>query len=104
MKYRSAHLRRQLTARGVPTDLLQDFGADAWDPVMAEVRTDTGKFVRTTWTCEVDGRRWWVVIGFGDTVEQVLSGKEVGPEDAVTEGPLYRFVREVNGALMDEED
>ena len=106
LKFHAAHLRQRLQERGVPTDLLQQFDADTWELVSAEVRVDTGKFVNSTWVCEGAGERWWVVIGFRDTVENVLAANKVGlgPDpDIVTSGPLYQRVRQVNEVLMDDE-
>ncbi|MFC7028535.1 hypothetical protein ACFQH8_16120 [Halomicroarcula sp. GCM10025710] len=63
----------------------------------AEVRTDKGLFVNAAWACQVEGRDWWVVIGYNDTAVTVIeTDKEgLGP-NIVTEGELYDYVDEVN--------
>ncbi|GGK33316.1 hypothetical protein GCM10008955_29180 [Deinococcus malanensis] len=105
LKFFSAQLRRRLAGEGVPTEELQHFDADLWELVAAEVRTDTGKFVKSTWVCVVEQVRWVVVIGFKDTIERVTRLAEGGPTgEAVTSGTLYRRVAQVNGELMDAEE
>jgi len=104
LSFRSAQVRQQLADWGVPVDQLEGLDLTAGQLVAADVRTDTGRFVRSIWGHEVAGQRWWVVIGFGDTVEQVRSSVEGSAEaGTVTEGKLYRRVQQVNGALMDAE-
>jgi hypothetical protein len=51
--------------RDAPLEDLCGFDPAAWDLVSAEVRTDTGKWVKATWQVEVAERSWWVVIGMG---------------------------------------
>jgi hypothetical protein len=66
-----------LAERDAPLDTLAAFDAGEWDLVTAEVRADTGKFVNSAWTREIDGRRWWVVIGLQDTIETVIDPTSV---------------------------
>jgi hypothetical protein len=92
-----------VAGRHAPTDRLVEFDPDAWELVSADVRTDTGKWVKSTWSVDVDGRRWWVVIGLGSTVVTVIdvAPERVGLGDGIiTEGPLYEFVAGVNAKLM----
>ena len=104
LTFRSAQVRQQLADRGVPVDRLEALDLNAGALVAADVRTDTGRFVRSIWVHEAAGQRWWVVLGFGDTVEQVLSSVEESVKaGTVTEGKLYRRVRQVNETLMDAE-
>lgn len=105
LKFFSAQLRRRLADEGAPTDELQQFDADGWELVAADVRADTGKFVKSTWVCSVDQERWVVVIGFKDTIERVTRLDGDGPaSEAVTSGTLYRRVAQVNAELMDAEE
>lgn len=69
----------------------------------AEVRTDEGKFVNTAWSVEIDGQKWWVVVGFDATIKTVIRAARgklaVGP-DVIRSGELYDFVASVNAQLM----
>ncbi|UBV45420.1 hypothetical protein LAJ19_20015 (plasmid) [Deinococcus taeanensis] len=105
LRFHAAHTRRHLAEGGAPVGVLQDFDAETWTLVAAGVRTDTGKFVNSTWLREVDDHSWWVVIGFGDTIETVTQTEPRGAgPDIVTAGPLYRRVQQVNEALLDADD
>jgi hypothetical protein len=69
------------------------------------VRTDTGKWVKSTWRVRADGRDWWVVAGLGNALVTVI---DVDPwrrgrgRGVVVEGPLYAKVAAVNTKLMRE--
>ncbi|MFE1260137.1 hypothetical protein ACFW5X_06400 [Streptomyces albogriseolus] len=69
----------------------------------AEVRTDAGKWVKSTWRVQADGRSWWVVVGLGNVLVTVI---DVGPQrrgreqGIVTGGHVYAHVDAVNAALM----
>jgi len=69
----------------------------------AEVRVESGRFVNSTWRVMVEGRYWWVVIGFGDTVQTVIPADEgksaLGPA-VIRGGPLYDRVDRVNRDLV----
>ncbi|AHX26557.1 hypothetical protein Deide_1p01905 (plasmid) [Deinococcus deserti VCD115] len=104
LKFYSAQFRRRLVEEGVPMEELQQFDPEHWDLIAADVRTDTGKFINSTWVCSADQRRWRVVIGFKDTIERVTGLEKDAPTpDAVTSGTLYKKVAKVNGELMDAE-
>ncbi|MFB6777061.1 hypothetical protein ACFCX0_06430 [Streptomyces sp. NPDC056352] len=97
------HALERLAGRHAPTGRLVEFDPDTWELVSADVRTDTGKWVKSTWSVDVDGRRWWVVIGLGSTVVTVIdvAPERVGLGDGIiTDGPLYEFVAGVNAKLM----
>jgi len=76
---------------------LKRFDQDEWELKTAEVRTDKGLFVNSGWPVEIDGREWWIVIGYEDKIVTVIeTDKEgLGP-DIVTEGELYNEVKRVN--------
>lgn len=89
-----------------PLDQLCAFDPSTWRLVMAEVRTDTGKFVSTTWAASFSTEEWWVVIGLHNTIQTVYRpslGKQAQGNKVITSGEVYEFVERVNGELMEEE-
>ena len=68
--------------------------------VACEVRTDTGKFVNSTWETVFDGQRYWLTIGLGNVAEAIIRKSGEDKEGAVKEGDLYDYVRAVNRGLM----
>jgi hypothetical protein len=87
LKLHAAHLVVRAGERDAPLDVIAAFDSEEWTLVTVEVRTDTGKFVNSAWAREIDGRRWWVVIGFQDTVETVIGTDKRGfGEATVTAG------------------
>lgn len=66
--------------QGAPLEKLRDFDPAEWELITAEVRADKGTFVRTAWRREIDGRTWWVVIGYRDTIDVGLPGGHARPE------------------------
>lgn len=105
LKLHATHLQQRAHERRAPLEVLQQFDSERWQLRNVEVRTDTAKFVSSTWTVELEGQEWWVVIGFNDTVQTVFAGRrtELGTK-TVTEGPLFERVSEVNRKLMDAEN
>ncbi|MEV7862124.1 hypothetical protein AB0O86_25680 [Streptomyces hirsutus] len=103
LKAHGAHVTERLQQRGAPLEKLTRFDPEGWELVSAEVRTDTGKWVKSTWRVRADGRDWWVVTGLGNSLVTVI---DVDPrrrgrgESIVTEGPLYARVDAVNADLM----
>lgn len=69
----------------------------------AEVRSDTGKFVSSSWRKSVDNQYLWIVVGFGETVKTAFwsNGYKLGPS-VERESSIYFFVAEANQALLDE--
>lgn len=59
LKTHAPHVRDRGYERGPPIDRLQDFDADHWRLMTAEVRTDKSKFVNSAWSVDVDGQAWW---------------------------------------------
>ncbi|MFD4256306.1 hypothetical protein ACFWR9_01410 [Streptomyces sp. NPDC058534] len=69
----------------------------------AEVRTDTGKLVASTWHVRVGTCDWWVVVGLGNALVTVIGvdpWRQEQGESNVTDGTLYAFVGGVNEHLM----
>ena len=81
-------------------DRVEDFGTADWELVACEVRTDTGKFVNSTWETVFDGQRYWLTIGLGNVAEAIIRKSGEDKEGAVKEGDLYDYVRAVNRGLM----
>lgn len=101
LRVHAPHLLGRAAERAAPLDTISAFDPAEWELVTVEVRADTGKFVNSAWTREIDGRRWWVVIGLHDTVETVIDTDKRGLGDAiVTGGEVYDFVAKVNRELM----
>ena len=97
-----AHVQLRAAERGALLERLQRFDSETWVLQTAEVRTDKGKFVSTAWEVDIDGTKWWVAIGFERGLKTVMptDGGKTGLDSAVTGGPLYDFVEQVNRELM----
>lgn len=97
------HVTERIRQREAPVEELVSFDPTSWDLVSAEVCTDTGRWVKSTWRVRADGRDWWVVVGLGNALVTVI---DVDPwrrgrgQDVVVEGPLYAKVDAVNAELM----
>lgn len=100
---RGGHVVERAGQRDAPVEELVCFDPGGWELVSAEVRTDTGKWVKSTWRVRADGRDWWVVVGLGNALVTVI---DVDPwrrgrgQGVVVEGPLYAKVAAVNTELM----
>jgi hypothetical protein len=100
---RGDHVTERIGQRGAPVEELLCLDPQSWELVSAEVRTDTGKWVKSTWRVRADGRDWWVVMGLGNVLVTVI---DVDPwrrgrgQDVVLEGPLYAKADAVNAELM----
>lgn len=69
----------------------------------AEVRTDTGKFVSSSWSCHLEGvngrtNTWFVVIGLGNMVQTIIPSKKrgTGPSIIGPDNELYGKVQKAN--------
>jgi hypothetical protein len=103
LKTHAGHVRARQDDRDAPLDELRDFDPATWELVSAEVRTDTGKWVKATWRVEAAGRPWWVVIGMGDTIVTVIdvADHRTGLGHTIVRGgELYDLVDEVNTSLV----
>ncbi|MFD7135677.1 hypothetical protein [Streptomyces sp. NPDC059894] len=103
LKAHGKHVTERLRERGASLDELTRFDPAGWELVSAEVRTDTGKWVKSTWRVRADERDWWVVVGLGNALVTVIgvdAGRRGTGEGIVTEGPLYTRVDAVNAELM----
>lgn len=103
LRAHGTHVTERLQQRDAPLETLTRFDPASWELVSAEVRTDTGKWVKSTWRVRADERDWWVVIGLGNALVTVI---DVDPNrrgmgaGIVTAGPLYARVDAVNAELM----
>lgn len=97
-------MQKRWTDRGIPVGLMRGFDTADWELMTADVRTDRGKFVSSSWRRPVDGSWLWIEIGINDAIEKAMfkHGRGKG-DDVVTDGELYEFVDEVNQQLTEEE-
>ena len=103
LKTHARHVQDRGYERDAPLDILQNFDPDRWRLMTAEVRTDKGKFVNSTWSVNVVGQEWWVVIGFDATIKTVIRAsrwKLALGTDIVRSGKFYDYVASVNRQLM----
>lgn len=97
----ATHFTDRATERDAPLAEITAFDSREWELVTVEVRADTGKFVNSAWKREIKGKWWWVVVGFGDTIETVIDTDKRGLGDSIiTSGKLYELVERVNRELM----
>ena len=101
------HYQRRLSERDIPLGILEallDFDASTWTLKTAEVRTDRGKFVNSTWERVIDGHHYWVTIGIGNYVKTIVDRATSGMDKCIRSGELYDFVEKVNADLMAAEE
>lgn len=101
------HYRKRLSERDIPPEILEallDIDAYTWNLQTAEVRTDRGKFVNSTWEKIIDGHRYWVTIGIGNYVKNIVCRTTSRMDKCIRSGELYDFVESVNTRLMAEEE
>lgn len=97
------HFKQRLGERDIPEEIVQalcDFDANTWTLCTAEVRTDRGKFVNSTWERILNGHRYQVTIGMGNYIKTIVDRTTSGVEKCIRAGELYDMVAEVNAGLM----
>ena len=100
------HFNDRLVERSIPEEIIEScrcFNFKDWRLVTAEVRIDRGKFVNSTWERELNGKRYWITIGFGGCIKTIVVKKSHGYGKVITNGEFYDYVQKVNKALMDDE-
>ena len=98
------HARSRRVEYGIPSSILESFPND-WVVMLAEVRVDSGRFVRSTWRKVIGHEAFWLVIGYNPQVVTIYKsglGKVAMSEIIVTRGEFYNFVAKINHELMDE--
>lgn len=101
------HYQKRLSERNIPSEILKallEFDASTWTLQTAEVRTDRGKFVNSTWEKVIDGHHYWVTIGIGNYVKTIVDRTTSGMDKCIRSGELYDFVEHVNAELMAAEE
>ena len=111
MKVRERALQRKIPDEVV--EMAEEFDAYEWELISCEVRTDTGRFVSSTWRVEAgegdenfqgDTAAYLLTIGKENVAEDLRLEKKsdgVSRETFIADGTLYDFVEVVNRALMD---
>lgn len=106
LKLHGEHFRSRASERFIPVHEIESFDPREWDLVLAEVRADTGKFVKSVWRKQIESHTWWIVIAFNDTVQTAYTSddnsQKFGP-DVITSGTMFEFVDKVNRELMEAE-
>ena len=105
LKLHGKHFKQRLKDREIPQKVLKEielFDKNKWKVVTAEVRNDKGKFVNSTWEYEIDSIRYWITVGFNDTVQTIIIKDSSGLNNIVKDGQRYDFVDKVNKELMEE--
>ena len=100
------HFIDRSVERGIPEEIIEScrcFNVKDWRLVMAEVRIDKGTFVNSTWERILNGKRYWVTVGFGGCVATIVVKGSSGLGKVVRNGELYDYVQNVNKTLMDDE-
>jgi hypothetical protein len=100
------HFAERVEHVDAPLDALDPFDPAHWDLVLVEARTDTGKFVSTTWRRRFGTQDWWLVVGFNDTVRTFYrgdAGKRAKGRRVVTGGPVWQLVDKVNRQLVSDD-
>lgn len=108
LKLHGEHFNKRFQERNVPTPiipLLLTFNPIEWSVVTAEVRNDTGKFVNSTWEKVIEGKKYWITIGFGDVIQTIIVKDSIGTNsDIVKDGEFFQFVSRVNTQLMRQDN
>lgn len=100
------HFKKRVSERNIPPEILEallQFDAATWTLQTAEVRTDRGKFVNSTWERIIEGRHYRVTIGMGNYVKTIVNRTTSGMDKCQRSGSLYDFVESVNAELMASE-
>jgi len=69
------HFNDRLSEKNVPAvafDHIKEFNANEWTLKTAEVRTDKGKFVNSSWEFTYDNERYWITVGVGNYITTIV--------------------------------
>ncbi len=107
LKMHGDHFNKRKEQREIPEIVILSmlaFNSADWKIVTAEVRNDTGKFVNATWEKIIEGKKYWITIGFGDVVQTIIKKESEGfGYGIIKEGSFYQFVSKVNETLMNHD-
>lgn len=106
LKMHSTHFNMRLEDRNINENVMEQlkkFDINKWRLVTVEVRDDKGKFINSTWERIIDGTRYWITIGFNNTIQTIVIKSSYGKDKCVTSGELYNYVARVNKELMESE-
>lgn len=98
-----SHFIERVKERSIPKEIINSiacFDFKEWNLVVAEVRNDKGKFVSSTWEKVFHNKKYWITIGFGNTIETIVVKDSSGEDKCIKSGEIYEFVEEVNKKLM----
>lgn len=101
------HFVERSKDRILPSEIIQkmqSFNTHEWRLVVGEVRTDTGKFVNSTWEYIFGDEKYWLTIGFGNVAETIVKKESNGKNKVVMSGPIYEYVDGINKKLMEKEE
>ena len=107
LKLHGSHARERVITRRIPQKLIDKitiFNCEEWNLKGLEVRNDTGKFVSSSWEYVIEDVKYWVVVGFHDTVKTIIIKDSSGKKDVIESGELYDFVAKVNQNLMEDKE
>jgi hypothetical protein len=105
LRLHGQHFAERVDGKDAPLEDLRRFDPTRWELMHVEARTDTGKFVTTTWRRCYPDVAWWVVIGYHDTVQTCYPAslaKRGRGADIVTGGTLWDLAFKVNDGLVSE--
>lgn len=107
LKMHSEHFKMRVYDRNINVEVINQikvFDINEWTLVTVEVREDKGKFINSTWEKVIGGIRYWITIGFNNTIQTIVIKNSYGKDKCVTSGELYNYVARVNKELMELEE
>lgn len=84
-------------------DYIKIYDTNEWKLVTVEVINDKGKFINSTWEKVMDALKYWITIGFNNTIQTIVIKESYGKDKCITSGALFDYVSSVNRELMESE-
>jgi hypothetical protein len=100
------HFQKRACERDIPDSIIKrllHFDINEWKVVTASVRSDSGKFIDSTWEISINGIRYWVTIGLGSFIVTIVKKDCSGVENCIRSGEFFDFVEQVNRKLMEKD-
>lgn len=105
------HFKARVKERCIPSvvlEMIEHFDSSKWDLISVEVRSDTGKFISSSWGRACNGCYYIVILGLGDIAETIYATKyfltKLAPRSNSQfeqyNSSFYSFVQDVNQRLM----